>query len=123
VIAEHLRIDRPAKLVDLVNGTTENFSRYVLLRRIALDEINPLATGGQDALTLGEEIADAAIAGAEAHRASDDTPAMQRFLELSDHVAEALQAAIDQPQMLRYGPTQWMAGLDEDLRALCIGTR
>ena len=123
VIADQLRIERPAKLVDLVNGTTENFSRYVLLRRFALDEINPLATGDQDMLTLSEEIADAAIEGGEAHRAANDTPAMQRFQELSEHVAEALQAAIDQPQMLRYGPTQWMVGLDEDLRTLCIGTR
>jgi hypothetical protein len=122
-VAEYLRIERPVKLVDLVNGTTENFGRYVVLRRIRLGEINPLATGDLEILTLGEEVADAAVEAAEAHRAANDTPAMRRFLEMSEWIAESLQAAIDEPQLLRYGPSQWMQGLDEDLRALCIGTK
>jgi hypothetical protein len=122
-IAEYNRLSRPAQLISLVDSTAENFGRYVLLRRIKLDEINPLATGDEKILALGEETSDAAIEAAEAVRKANDTPAMQRFLELAEWVAEALQAAVDQTQLLRYGPSQWMAGLDEDLRALCIDVK
>ena len=122
-VVEYARLSRPARLIGLVDGTAENFGRYVLLRRIKLGEINPLATGDEKILTLGEETADAAIEAAEAVRKTNDTPAMRRYLELSEWIADALQAAVDQSQLLRYGPSQWMAGLDEDLRGLCIGVK
>jgi hypothetical protein len=122
-IVEYNRLWRPARLVGLVDGTAENFGRYVLLRRIKLDEFNPLATGDSALLELSEAIEDEAVEAAEAHRKTNDTPAMQRFHQMSEWVAEALQAAADQNELLSYGPTQWMVGLDEDLRALCIGTK
>ena len=54
---------------------------------------------------------------------SNDTPAMQRYIERSDATSEAFQSALNREQALKDGPMQWMTGLDADFRGVCIATR
>jgi len=123
LIAEYDRLSRAAKLVQIVDGTVENIDRYALLSRIDLRSVSPISTGAPNLNAIREETEETAVESAEGFRQSNDTPAVRRFWQLSLWATQALQAGVDQQEMLRYGPRQFMPGLDEDLRAVCIGRR
>jgi hypothetical protein len=120
LVVELNRIMRPGKLDALVDQTTEMFDRYVVLNGFRLDNINPVATGSE---LMEKSRAESSSEQADAFMAGNDTAAMQRYIVLSEATGEAIQAAVAQDRMLQYGPTQWMAGLDGDLRAACVVNR
>jgi hypothetical protein len=91
-----------------------------VLNGFRLDNINPVATGSE---LMEKSRAESSSEQADAFMAGNDTAAMQRYIVLSEATGEAIQAAVAQDRMLQYGPTQWMAGLDGDLRAACVVNR
>ena len=120
LIVELNRIMRPGKLDALVDQTTETFDRYVMLSGFTLDNISPISTGSE---LMEKSRVESSSEQVDAFMASNDTPAIQRYIALSEATEETLQAALAHDQVLKYGPTQWMAGLDDDLRAACVGNR
>jgi aminopeptidase N len=107
----------------LVDETTELFDRYVLEAKLRLDPISA-AVAGDDSITAERDAIEAkAVAAYEAARGSTGDDTLRRYIELADHGADALNESADMARMSALGPLQWFAGLDKDLRALCIGYR
>jgi hypothetical protein len=123
VVSEYGRLGRAAKLVAVVDGTTENFDRVVLLSGLKLASIGTLTTGRAHLLGQRARAAGESNRAVEAFAARNRTPAMRRYLEMSRWVEQALADAFDSDGAIRYGPREWMPGLEADLRALCVGTR
>jgi hypothetical protein len=121
-VRQLLALNRPARLADLANRAAENIDRYALLRRIALKgRISPLSSGDERLLRADptEKAEEATARYLEQARA----PVLVRWLQLEEGVAQATAHARNTEALLRLGPTQLMAGLDEDLAALCIAVR
>ena len=114
--------ERQAKVLDLI---FENFERYVLIHRIRLTQVHPLRTGNQE--LLSKNPTDATEKAVDKFLASKKSAALDRFLDLSDHVQAAIAAsagsmAKDQSaKFLRV--LDLFNGVETDLAELCIGTR
>lgn len=118
VVREFLEIGRPAQLDNLVDRVTEQFDRYVLLKRIGLvRQLSPISTGSD---LMAESRAEPSEDAAEAFAEANQTPALQRFRQLVEAMGEAMVAATDQERLLRHGPGQSFPGADAELRAHCI---
>ena len=122
-VAEYDRRSRAAKLLQIADMTVENIDRYVLLSRIDLRSLSPISTGDPDLNELREQTEDQSVEAAETYRDANDTPAMQRFMQMSLWAQEALLAGLDQETLLKYGPRDIMPGLDDALREVCLGSR
>jgi len=115
-----LALARPARSARLADHIAETVDRYALLNRISLKgRVSPLSSGDQALLSAspeeraGEEI--------DALLARPQSPALARYLALEEALSRAELDARRTDDMLKLGPSQMMAGLDEDLAALCIG--
>lgn len=121
-VKELRALDQPARLALIADRIVETADRYALLNRFQLkDRVSPLASG--DEALLRANPGEKANEAAEAYVRQSTSSALKRWLELDTAVARAAASAHDTDAALRLGPSQMMAGLDEDLVALCIGRR
>lgn len=114
---------RATKLLQIVDTAVETIDRYVLLSRIDLRSLSPIVTGDAELNALREQVDDEGVEDAETYRDANDTPAMQRFMQMSLWAQEALLAGLDRDAPLKYGPREIMPGLDDALRAVRIGVK
>jgi hypothetical protein len=120
LVAEMLALRRPADLDRIVVLTAETFDRYVLLRRIRMARpVSPLADASDLVHASRIEDAESRVARMmEEHKGSD---LLRRYLQLVEAARQAVAAALDHEAHMKVGPAEEFAGLDEDLRAVCVG--
>lgn len=120
-VKRYLEIERPIRLANIVDTTFENCNRYALIHRIKLMPGSPQETGNQELLRLNPtEVAEQKLDDFVAARTS---PALRRFLELSDQAAAAKPAAIRKDRIAMTGPHDFFRGVEADLAEMCIGPR
>jgi hypothetical protein len=114
-----LALARTAKMARTADHITEIVDRYALLNRIRLKaRVSPPGSGDLALLNASpEEKAGEAI---DALLAKPKSPELARYLVLEEALARVVHDAQRTEEMLKLGPSQMMAGLDEDLAALCI---
>ena len=114
--------ERQAKVLDLI---FENFERYVLIHRIRLTQVHPLRTGNQE--LLSKNPIDATEKAVDKFLASKKSAALDRYLDLSDHVQAAVAAStasMTKDQSAKFlRVLDFFKGVEVDLAELCIGTR
>lgn len=121
-VIQLLALERPIRLARLAEHITEIVDRYALLNRFALKgTVSPVASGNPALLAASPEAT--AEQQVEAFLAGNKSAEIVRFLELSDAVDGAQRDAQRTEEMLKLGPSQMMAGLDEDFAALCVPTK
>jgi len=109
---------RPAELTKVVDVVAENYDRYLLIGRINLDPISPVARGEPEPAENPTQAADAAAQRfVEQHRSKK----LDRYLDLVDAAEAARAKGFSIPIALKLGPMTYFAGADRDLAELCIG--
>jgi hypothetical protein len=120
-VARFIAVERPMRLAKVADFVVDQFDRYVVLKRLKIHSVSPLATGN-----------DALLRANPSERIEDETaelatkaasPELPRFLELSDQAADAMAAAIKKDQVLLVGPGTFYRGVEVDLAELCIAER
>jgi hypothetical protein len=110
-----IALDRPARLARLADTIIEQFDRYVLIRRIKLDPVSPLARGEAPA-----DSADATEAAVQRFLDQHRSPRIDRYL----HLLEAAKPKGLSPQAApKLGPAAYFGGVERDLAELCVGGR
>lgn len=124
-VKRYLAIYEPERQAKVLDFIFENFERYILIKRIGLTAVHPLRTGNQE--LLSKNPIDAAEKAVDKFLASKRAAALDRYLDLSDHVQAAIAAsaasmAKDQSaKFLRV--LDLFKGVEADLAELCIGPR
>src|SRR5262249_44782285 len=118
----YLAIAEPARQANLLETTLENFERYVLIRRIKLTPVHPLATGNVQ--LEAKNPTEATEKALEKFTAGRKSAALERYLGLSDQAAAALKASMNKDKVIASGgaPTLFK-GVEADLADLCISYR
>lgn len=120
-VKRYLAIERPARLAHVLNFVFEQFDRYVLINRIKLDPVGPLASGNSE--LLDQNPTDDAEAALEKLVSASKSAPLRRFLALGEKNAAAVKAAIKPAEAAQAGPAAFVGGVETDLAALCIGKR
>lgn len=111
---------RPAELAKVVDVVAENYDRYLLIGRINLDPISPIARGEPEPKENPTQAVDAAVQRfIEQHRSKK----LDRYLDLVDATESARTKGFSIPVALKLGPMTYFDGADRDLAELCIGRR
>lgn len=121
-VRELRALARPARLARLADHISDTVDRYALLNRFALrGRIAPISSGDEALRSASpEEKSDKDV---EAFLARTQSPEVTRYLQLEEDLGRVSRNAARTEEMLKLGPSQMMAGLDEDLLALCVGRR
>jgi len=119
-VKRYVAIERSWRLAKVLDFLFEQFDRYVVVRRIKLSGVYPLATGNEALLKLNP--AEDLEAQAEAVKEKDKSPQLDRFFELFDAAADAREASL-KPEAQDFGPGTLFGGIENDLADLCIGKR
>lgn len=118
LIAQYLAIVRLGGRDALADQITETFDRYALIGQIGVrGQVSPISTGSD---LMNASRIEASEEEAEEFANQNATPHLQRYLELSDAMAAAMEAALDRDRMLRYGPLQPFDGIERELKDYCI---
>jgi hypothetical protein len=120
-IKRYLEIERPIRLAKVLDFVVEQFDRYNLLNRIKIAAVSPAATGNDD--LQRKNPTEAAEDALDEFIAANKSPQLERFLELSEQAATAMQGAVNKEQAVRVGPGTFYRGIELDLAELCIGSR
>jgi hypothetical protein len=120
-VKRYLAIAQPIRQAAVLDSIFEQFDRYVLITRIKLAPVSPLATGN-DAL-LRQNPTEAAEDKVEKFLAASKSAALKRYIALSEKDAAASAAAIRLEKPLRPVPSIFFEGVETDLAELCIATR
>jgi hypothetical protein len=121
-VKQYLAISEPARQATLLDMIVENFSRYVLINRIKLAQLAPLATGNQE--LLSKNPTDAVQDALDKFVESRKSAALDRFLDLSDQAVEVFKGSIRKDEAVALGgPHAFFKGVEADLAELCIGKR
>jgi hypothetical protein len=110
-------LNRPAQLARTVDMVLEQFDRYVLVGRIKLDPIAPIARGEPD---LPENPTQAAEAAVEKFLDQRPSPRVDRYLDLLDAAKVAKQKGFNVQSAAKLGPMAYFAGAERDLAELCV---
>jgi hypothetical protein len=113
------RLNRPAHLARVLDIVLEQFDRYVLVGRIKLDPIAPIARGEPE---LNENPTQAAEAAVEKFLDEHPSRRVNRYLDILDAAKAAKPKGFVQSAS-KLGPMAYFAGADRDLAELCIGRR
>ncbi|MBV8839161.1 MAG: hypothetical protein JO000_21715 [Alphaproteobacteria bacterium] len=116
----YVAIERPWRLARVADFILEQFDRYVLINRLKLRPVSPVASGNEALLKQSpEETVEGAL---EAYRDKTQSASLQCFLDLSDAWIDAMTGAIT-PAAARVAPHDFFRGVEDDLAALCIVKR
>jgi hypothetical protein len=119
-VITQIALDWPAQLARFADRLVEEFDRYVLIKRIKLYPVGPIARGQPD---LKENPTQAAEAAVDKFLDEHLTPQVERYAELADAAEAASQKAVKREIALKLGPTAYFGGVERDLAELCIGSR
>lgn len=114
-----LELYRPVQLAQVLDRALEQFDRHVLIARIRLDPVSPIARGEPD--PIKDSLMEAAEAAAQKHLEDNPSSQTERFLDLSDVVVAATSKGFSPKAAANIGPMQLFAGVEGDLAELCVG--
>jgi hypothetical protein len=125
-VKKFITLNQPAQLARLIDVILEQFDRYVLLGRIKLDPIAPIARGeldGSPTEAMRANPTPAAEAAVERFLDEHPSPKVDRYLDLTAAVRAAMLKGFSPQVALKLGPSVYFAGAERDLAELCIGRR
>ncbi len=118
-VKRYMAIERPRRLAYLLDYVIENFSRYVLINRIKMGQVSPLATGNEE--LLNKNPTEKVGAELEQFLAANKSSQVTRYVELSEQSGAALAASLNTEQVRNsLGPTTFFRGAEKDLADLCV---
>lgn len=120
-VKRYLAIARPIRQTKLLDSMFEQFDRHVLITRIKLAPVSPLASG--NAALLDQDPSDAAEEKLGKFIAANKSAALKRYLALAEQEAAARTAATKQDPPTQPVPTVFFGGVETDLAELCISRR
>ncbi len=120
-VKRYLAMSVPARQARLLDSIVENFARYVLISRIKLGFAPPQATGNAELLSKNPIEATEDALGKFAEERKSAT--LDRFLDLSEQSAAALEASFDKQRAMKTAPHDFFRGVETDLAEICIGHR
>lgn len=117
-------LNRPIPIAKLLETLLEQFDRYVLIGRLKLDPISPVARGETNSAAARanpEPAAGAAVT--QFIKKNQSSKAINRFLDLMEAHLTATNRGVKKEALAKVGPMQYFAGLDKDLAEVCVGRR
>jgi hypothetical protein len=120
---------RPAQLAKVVDTIMEQFDRYVLIGRIKLDPVSPIARGESELMkdnpteAMRADPTQATEAAVRRFLDEHQSPRIDRYLDLLDAVEAATLKGFSTQAALKLGPMVHFAGVERDLAELCVGRR
>lgn len=120
-VKRYLAIAQPIRQTKLLDMMFEQFDRHVLITRVKLAPVSPLASG--NAALLDKDPSDAAEAKLGKFIAGNKSAALKRYLALAEQEAAARTAATRKDPPAQPVPTVLFGGVETDLEALCISRR
>ena len=148
-VQAYTKTELPVRLAKVLDFVVEQFDRYVLLNRIQLKPISPLATGNIQLLAVnpGEASEEApagrpksnapqskagqpkagqpkAVQGKAVQAKARPTPRqVQRYVALSEASGVAILSAFNRETAALWGPKTFYSGVEDDLAEVCIFPR
>jgi len=128
-VAALIALYRPAQLAKVVDTIMEQFDRYVLIGRIKLDPVSPIARGELELMkdnpteAMRANPTEAAEAAVQRYLDDHPSPRIDRYLDLLDAVEAATPKGISRQAAAKLGPMTYFAGAERDLAELCVGRR
>jgi hypothetical protein len=122
-------LNRPAQLARVVDTLIEQFDRYVLIARIKLDPISPIARGEAELMNdnpteaMRANPTPATEAAVQRFLKKHRSRRIDRYLDLLDAVETATLKGVSRQTALKLGPMAYFAGVERDLAELCVGRR
>lgn len=117
-------LNRPIPLAALMDSILEQFDRYLLLGRIKLDPISPVARGETDSDATRANPTPAAEAALIKFITSNSAPrVVDRFLDLMEMQLAATNRGVKRAGLAKLTAIQYFGGVDRDLAELCVGRR
>lgn len=118
-VKRYMATARPRQLAYLLDNVFENYSRYVLISRIKMGQVSPLATGNEE--LLRKNPTEKVEADLEQFLKTNTSPQVRRYVELSEQSGAALAASLNTDQVRNYlGPGTFFRGAEKDLAEICI---
>ena len=99
-VKTYKELNRPAQLAKTADMLLEQFDRYVLIGRIKLDPIGPVARGEPELPENPTQAAEAAV-----EKFLKQHPRVNRYVDLLDTVQAAKDKGIDRPAAAKLGPS------------------
>ena len=99
----------------------EQFDRHLLVKRIKLTAVSPLGTGNEALLNMNPT--EAAEEKIDKFVAASKSPALKKYLKLSQQSLAASVAATKKEEARKAGPSAFFGGVEADLAELCIGPK
>ena len=127
-VQAYTRIERPIRLAKVLDFVVEQFDRYVLLNRIRLQPISPLATGNVRLMAAkpseaSEEAPGRAKAGRKQRQVQPrqvQPRQVQRYVAISEASGAAILSAFDREAAALWGPKTFYSGVEDELAEVCI---
>ncbi len=116
-VRRYREIERPIRLTSVLDTVFEQFDRYAASAGIKLAAVSPLA--GSNDILLTKDPTEQSEKEMKAFVAAHPSPALQQFLRLSAHAADAMTAAIKPEQAKKAEPT-FFRGVEADLAEICV---
>ena len=118
-VKRYMAIERPRRLAYLLDYVFENYSRYVLINRIKMGQVSPLATGNE--ALLNKNPTEKVEADLEQFLKTNTSSEVTRYIELSEQSAAAITASLNTDQVRNsLGPTTFFRGAEKELAELCV---
>jgi hypothetical protein len=124
-----IALNRPAQLARVIDTLFEQFDRYVLIARIKLDPVSPIARGEAELMkdnpteAMRANPTPATEAAVQRFLKKHRSRRIDRYLDLLDGVETATLKGVSRQAALKLGPMAYFAGVDRDLAELCVGRR
>ena len=114
-----LELERPIRLASIADLIFEQFDRHLLVKRIKLMAVSPLGTANEALLNM--DPTEATEEKVEKFLAASKSPALRKYLKLSQQSVAATVAAMKKEETSKAGPSAFFGGVEADLAELCIG--
>jgi hypothetical protein len=132
-VQAYTKIERPIRLAKVLDFVVEQFDRYVLLNRIQLKPISPMATGNIRLMAANpSEASEEAVGRAKAGRKPRQVQSrqaqprqvqprqVQRYVALSEASGAAIMSAFNREAAALWSPKTFYSGVEDDLAEFCI---
>jgi hypothetical protein len=114
-----LELGAPARDAAIALNVVETFGRIVMLLKINLSRrFDPISSG--DAALLGADPTESTSAKVEAFVQSSTSPALTRYLDLTDAAQQALNRSLDTKLFLSLRIVDLMPDLEQNLADVCV---
>ena len=120
-VKRYLAIALPIRQTKILDAMFERFDRHVLITRVKLAPVSPLASG--NGALLDQDPSDAAGKKLGKFIAGNKSAALKRYLALAEQEAAARTAATKKDPSAQAVPTVFFGGVEADLAELCIARR